>query len=178
MLDSKYDIEGKGYVYPKWLLKNSSSSLFGSKETLMKNYRVEHQSWSLEIFERIQTSIKKYQKNYYYTLNGIEYRVQGYEPQCLDYLINIELIDPRDIILRHIDGRPTIKYFDGANNKFRIYHPDIFIKSQNRIIEVKSEWTYSSEIEEINYKKQGCIESGYKINVYVMNDKGDLLFIQ
>ena len=141
------------------------------KQTWLKNWGTERPMQNPKLHDRMSKSSKKRKP---YTLNGIVYKVQGYEPQCLDYLLNIEKIDPTDIILRHCDGKPTVKYFDTLQNKNRIYFPDIFIKSQNRIIEVKSirtyEWGKINNLEKIS----ACLNLGYLANIYVMNGDSSL----
>ena len=48
-----------------------------------------------------------------------------------------------------------------------VYFPDFYIKSENKIIEVKSEWTlqlYRAHVEE---KAKATIHSGYKFEIWV-----------
>jgi hypothetical protein len=55
---------------------------------------------------------------------------------------------------------PEIWYYTNDTKKHR-YFPDIFIPSQNLIIEVKSTWTYVKAAESLPLKKQACIDKGY-----------------
>jgi hypothetical protein len=92
--------------------------------------------------------------------NVIKY--QGYENLALDELV--ELYDEEDIY----SGRskvPTITYY--IDNVKHVYFPDFYIKSENKIIEVKSEWTlqlYRANVEE---KGKATIQSGYKFEIWV-----------
>ena len=142
------------------------------KQTNLKNHGVEYPMQNQEIFEKTIKKSKSF-KEYIFPSGKIA-KVQGYEPQALNYLINIELIKEEDIALRAIEGKPTIKYIE--NNKERFYFPDIFIKSQNRIIEVKSEWTFKEEWRKnVHLKLEACKNLGYKADLYVMNFTGEVL---
>lgn len=60
---------------------------------------------------------------------------------ALDELINI--FEENDIITKRTQ-MPIITY--ELNNKNYRYYPDIWIKSLNKIIEVKSSWTYQRDL--------------------------------
>jgi predicted nuclease of restriction endonuclease-like RecB superfamily len=89
-------------------------------------------------------------------------KYQGYENLALDELV--KLYDEEDIKI----GRsvvPTIIYH--IDNVKHVYFPDFYIKSENKIIEVKSEWTlqlYRAHVEE---KAKATIHSGYKFEIWV-----------
>lgn len=143
------------------------------KETWLRKYGVDHPMKSIEVYEKQLKSgnLKKHK----IILDNVEYNLSGYEPQCLEYLINIENIDPKDIALLKKDGMPSITYF--FNNKNRFYFPDIYIKSQNRIIEVKSGYTYFKNLEKNLAKKSSCVSNGYKFNFYILNRNGTIFNI-
>lgn len=168
---SKTNLEKYGSVSPF----GSKEIQAKSKETLMRNYGVNYPMQNAESMEKQQIAMGEYRRYYYVEINNTSQRLQGYEPQCLKYLLSIENIKEDDIAIRKKDGKPSVSYFDEIKNKFRVYHPDMFIKSQNRIIEVKSEYTYESEKEEISFKVKGCLKHGFSVSIYVMNDKGGLL---
>lgn len=91
--------------------------------------------------------------------SGRVVNTQGYENMVLDDLLKI--YDESDIFvgaseIRNQIGR--IKYtFDG---KIRSYYPDIYIKSINLIIEVKSEYTFNQHREINLAKEKACLEAG------------------
>lgn len=145
-----------------------------SKQSYKEKTGFDYNMENPEVIEKILESTHKYK---IYILNNKEYKIQGYEPQCLDYLINIEKIDQKDIILKSKEGKPTIKYLKSLNNKMSSYFPDIYIKSQNRIVEVKSIWTYNYNKKTNDEKLQACKDSGYNANIYIMNKSGSLLEI-
>lgn len=63
------------------------------------------------------------------------------------------------------------------NEKDRIYLPDIYIKPENRIIEVKSEYTYNLELEKNLLKKEACIKSNLSFEFWIIDSKGKLIEI-
>jgi hypothetical protein len=58
------------------------------------------------------------------------------------------------------------------DNKNHIYYPDIYIPDQNRIIEVKSVWTYNLDINKILYKaREVSINHIFELWIYDSNKK-------
>ncbi len=110
--------------------------------------------------------------------SGRETTVQGYEGFCIDDLINNENIDENDIcneisFKNDPQKMPEIWYdFDG---KRRRYYPDIFIPSQNRIIEVKSEYIFELHREMNIAKAEACLEAGYNYEFRFYDRDGELL---
>lgn len=92
--------------------------------------------------------------------------IQGYEGRCLDILLDI--YEENDI---HVERDvPVIKYFDNKDNKHRKHYPDIFISSENMIIEVKS--TYIKSItKNLMEKYFAAKEQGYSYEIWVFDDK-------
>jgi hypothetical protein len=93
-------------------------------------------------------------------------RVQGYEPFALDDLLKIynenEIITSRKYI-------PKFEYL--LNNNKHYYFPDIYIPKDNKIIEVKSDFTITLNPNIIILKKDACIASGYFYEIWVYNSK-------
>jgi hypothetical protein len=90
-------------------------------------------------------------------------KVQGYENLALDTLIT--QFKEEDIVV----GKayvPTIEYV--INEKRHVYFPDIYIPSENKIIEVKSEWSlkYPTHVDE---KAQATVLDGYTYEIWVYN---------
>jgi hypothetical protein len=92
-------------------------------------------------------------------------KVQGYEPFALNELMQKELIHEDDIFVG-THNVPTIWYCDEKLIKHRHY-VDIFIKSQNRCIEVKSK-----KKDNIFVKQNAAKELGYKYDIFVFDCKG------
>jgi hypothetical protein len=91
----------------------------------------------------------------------------------LDELLQKENILDEDIITSRSQV-PTIWYLD-ANDKKHRYYVDVFIPSQNRMIECKSTWTMKKGIEKDNIylKQQACKDAGYFCEIWVYNSKGE-----
>jgi len=87
-------------------------------------------------------------------------KVQGYEPQVLTELLNI--FDETDIFISVKDINKEIGLIKYCfNDKEHIYYPDIYIKSINTIIEVKSQWTFEQHKEKNLAKQKACLEQGF-----------------
>jgi hypothetical protein len=136
------------------------------KQTCLERYGVEYSSQSQEIQEKTQKNAKKYKE---YTMpSGTIRKVQGYEPFALDELI--KLYDESDIITDRKEI-PRITY--NINDKKRYYFPDIYISTQNKIIEVKSTWTYKSKQDSIEEKASATKSAGYIYEIWIYDSKGN-----
>jgi hypothetical protein len=95
--------------------------------------------------------------------------VQGYEPFALDILIKTytetEILTDREFV-------PNIPYI--FNSKKCIYFPDIFISKDNKIIEVKSTWTYKCKGDKIKEKAEAVKSLGYEYEIWIFDDKRNL----
>ena len=107
--------------------------------TCIEKYGVVHNSHDPAIFAKQQKrSIKKF------TLpSGTVVFIQGYEGRVIQQLLEQGYTED-DLVLTN---RPTFKYFwsnnDGyGDDNWHVYHPDIVIPKERRVIEVKSRWTY------------------------------------
>ena len=181
MLD-KYGVE-----YPsqnKTIIKNR-------KETCLKKYGVENIFQSKEIIEKIKkTNIIKYGVEHptqnpdiadkaftnsylskiYLMPSGKEIKYQGYENFALNEIINNN-IKEYDIITG-CNNVPK-NYYTDENGKKHFHFVDIFIKSQNKCIEVKSTWTLSLKKDNIFLKQKFAKEKGYEYEIWVFNKKGE-----
>jgi hypothetical protein len=135
-------------------------------ETNIKKYGVPHHSQNSEIAENmLKTSYNKKQ----YTLpSGKIITYQGYENFALDELLFEENINEDDIITER-NNVPEIWYND-ENNKRHRHYVDIYIKSQNRCIEVKSTWTNQKK-NNVLEKKNAAESLGYKYDLWIYDKK-------
>ena len=93
-------------------------------------------------------------------------KYQGYEDKALDELV--QLYEEDDICI----GRANIPSIDyHIDDKKHVYFPDFYIKSENKIIEVKSEWTIQLKRGNIEEKALATIKEGYKYEIWVYSDK-------
>lgn len=106
--------------------------------------------------------------------------VRGYEPQAIELIVKSKLAKARDL---QVTAIPYVKYrFKGGWHR---YHPDILIKRQNRVVEVKSVATLGikhngtffkgnaqSLFAKTKAKRLGCIAEGFKFSLLLMNEDG------
>ena len=107
--------------------------------------------------------------------------VRGYEPQAIEFIIKSKLAKAKDL---QVSGIPYVKYvYREAEHR---YHPDILVKSQNRIVEVKSLGTLGvvkssgrfklDEIElfeKTKAKRLGCLNAGFKFTLMLIDKNGN-----
>lgn len=155
------------------------------KETCIKNFGVDHQMKSPIILEQIKTTnLIKYgtensmqnkevhAKKVANSKNKKEYKSPSGIVHILESSCEIRAMEELHTIYQDNDiqtgkNAPVIKY----NNKY--YFPDIYIKSINKIIEVKSEYTYKSFLKETYDKAKACIDAGYDFDLWIYIDKSD-----
>ena len=99
--------------------------------------------------------------------------MEGYEPQCLNDLIHNEGICEKDIITDRMKV-PEIWWEDEDGVRHRHY-VDIFIISQNKCIEVKSDFILKERTKGPYKKQKAGKKLGYKYEIRVYNEKGDLI---
>ena len=100
--------------------------------------------------------------------------LQGYEPKAMDFLL--KNYSESDLFTKNSDIEKLIgkfSYFDDDMKEHR-YYPDIYIKSENRIIEVKSDFTYELDIAKNEKKKESVINRNIKFNFLIIFSNGDI----
>jgi len=152
---NKTNLERYGHISP-WGNIDIQNKV---KATMLERYGVEHGLQNVEIFEmamRNQVQVRYKYKDMTMP-SGKIIKYQGYEGFVIQYLLDAGITED-DLALERI-GVPTITYeYDG---KSRRYYPDIYIKSKNMLIEVKSTWTYDREIEKNIAKHKASKDVGY-----------------
>ena len=98
--------------------------------------------------------------------SGKSVKVQGYEHIALDELVKTYKEDSSLVGRSNI---PTIDYY--INDTKHVYFPDFFIKSENKVIEIKSKWTIQLIRGNVEEKALATIKAGYKYEIWVYNDK-------
>lgn len=151
--------------------KYGNKCVFGSeyfknktKETLLEEYGVSHNSQMSSMREKQIKSLFAHKE--YSFPSGKKSFVQGYENIALDDLL--KTYDENDIFVgdKEIEDQIGIIWYSFENNKHR-YYPDIYIKSENKIIEVKSEYTYMQNKNKNIAKKNACIEMGFNFEFVI-----------
>jgi len=155
----------------EWYVQ-SDDFKFKFKETMLKKYGVEQVMHYTPSFEKsINTSYKK--KIYIFPSGRVE-KIQGYEGFAINDLLNSGYSED-DIVVsnREIEKYTgTIWYYDKYENKKKKYYPDLYLISENKIIEVKCEYTYNSGYSRNILKKQSCLEIGLSFNFWVYDKNG------
>jgi hypothetical protein len=130
-----------------------------TKKTYLERIGFEWNSKSPEHFK------KQMRYKLYKLPSGKIAKLQGYEHVIVDRLLNE--YKEEDLLLGCTET-PTIKYYDDIKNKWRIYYPDILIKSKNLIIEVKSQYTYNFHKEINKLKELAVLEAGYDFEMIIL----------
>jgi hypothetical protein len=139
-----------------------------SKATIIERYGVEN---AMQVPEILAKHSRKRYRRKNVTIGGIEFSLQGYEPQAVKYLIERYGVDPA--ILK---GRvPSIHY--SHDGKHRRYIPDFVV--DDLLIEVKSPYTAGMEgsvalRDQMEAKLSGARDAGYNTLLMVMNKDGSL----
>lgn len=106
-------------------------------------------------------------------------RVQGFEPQGLSHMVNNMGYDPDDLVVESEGGVPTVEY--KIRTRRRRYYPDVYVKSDNAIVEIKSTYTLGlgkTKKHKQNWsmtcaKARACHEAGYKFALLLMDMQGN-----
>lgn len=135
------------------------------KTTNLKKYGVENPSQSPEIaIKKLKNSHLK--KEFVFPSGQVGY-VQGYETFVLNELL--KSYDENELVVNP-SKMPAIWYIGVDGEKHR-YFPDIFIPHENKIVEVKSDYTFKICLETNLLKKQRCLELGYVFEFKIFNSK-------
>ena len=138
---------------------------------MFKKYGETNVSKVPEVMDKILKNSKKGKD--YQLPSGKIIHLQGYEPRAYDFLLYYEKLTEDQIISNRKDV-PKIYWKDNENKEHR-YFVDFYIPIQNRLIEVKSDYLYYRDMEEIFAKRDACIQNGYLFDIYVFNEKEFLM---
>jgi hypothetical protein len=123
-----------------------------------------------------EKSIKSsYRRKEFILPSGERIYLQGYEIGAIKILL--EEFDEKDIATGKKLIKETGEFNYNHHGKERFYFPDFYIRSEKIVIEVKSEYTYQSMIEENLLKRDSVLSKGYQFNFWIM-DKEKLLRIE
>jgi len=141
------------------------------RKTNIQKYGVEHVMQHPLIQKKNQASC--FSTKQYILPSGSTISYQGYEKFALDELINEDDVDENDIITDP-EYVPEIWYRDREGKKHR-YYTDIFIVSQHKCIEVKSQFTFQLNQYTIFRKHEAVKAAGYESELRVYDKKGTLI---
>ena len=95
--------------------------------------------------------------------------VQGYEPLALNILVK-NGYQSQDLVIG-ANEVPEIWYTkDGKSHR---YYCDIYIPKENKIIEVKSEWTVQKETGNVEEKAVAAKNDGFEYEIWVLDKNGN-----
>lgn len=157
-------------------VENDNLQKYGNKNFILSNegknlmierYGEPYAMQNAEIFEKAQKTARSRKK---FTFpSGREVFVQGYEPFALRDLIE-EGVNEDDIIV--CKDIPKVLYF--YEDKKRRYYTDIYIKSKDLMIEIKSTYTLEMEIDK-NIAKFQAAAKLHNFELWVYSDKGIII---
>ncbi len=154
-----------------------------SAETCMKNYGVDNPWKSRDVIDKIQDTQRKkyggklflqtdkcmeskYKKKRYVCPSGRVIMVQGYGGRALDILY--KEYSETDILFSTEITTAVGEFWYKMGGKMHRYFPDIYIKSINTIIEVKSSYTFKADLIMNVLKRKCCIMSGINFEFMVL----------
>lgn len=143
-----------------------------ARATCLARYGVENPMQRPEVQARQQ----QYKRKVGTWPSGKEYTYQGFENMGINTLLSSGLTEDQ-IVISNPTVIPTITYFNPVKNKDCRYYPDIFIPHENRLIEIKSEYTMRAQKEENMAKQYASTISGFTHEIWVYSRKGELLEI-
>jgi len=110
---------------------------------------------------------KRFSKKPFTFPSGRVVYVQGSEDKALGILIQdyreSDILVEDDRIARQI-GKI---YYKGLDGKTHRYIPDIYIMSERKIIEVKSQFTFKIHEKTNRLKERACLEAGYRFEFMI-----------
>jgi hypothetical protein len=147
---------------------NKNALLKKRETTMMSLYGVKYWIQDSDNFSKLL----RYKKTSYktITINDEDYVLQGYEDYVLlEILIKKYKFD--DILISKKDIEKQIgKIFYDYNNKKHRYFPDFYTISNNTVYEVKSNYTYQTDLEINNLKRDSCLCSGFNFEFIIINN--------
>ena len=145
----------------KYGVKHATQSIIflqKREQTWLNKYGVNNPTQNAEISEKT----KKYKQKEFIFPDNVIINVQGYEHWALEELVNQGFTS--NTIITSRTQVPEIWYFNGKNHR---YFVDIYLPDINKMIEVKSTWTFKLNNELIIKKAQECIKQGHDYEIWI-----------
>lgn len=162
-------------------MRNHGTRAFGPiihekcKKSMIERYGHEYPAQVAKFLDKAQKT--RFSPKIYTFPSGRIESVMGYEPECLDLLLS-EGYHEDDIVVGNINV-PRIMYDVKGSPRSHRYYMDIYIKSEDRAIEVKCCYTYfcAPKINKAKWLTTSKICKG-GITVYVFEKHARLLAIK
>ena len=171
-LGSKYNCTQRTIKY--WLYKwgirlrtMSEATKQGAvtrKHQCLEKYGVEHMMQVPSIFEERSKQLYKYKS---VTIEGVLFKVQGFEPQGIQYLLDSGILVNS---IKHGKDVPRVKYVYNTSNK--VYYPDLFVEQNNTIYEIKCKYTYEQHKKRNIAKAKATASIGYRHITLIYDNRG------
>ena len=167
----------------------ASEELFSKmKNTNIEKYGVEYYSSTNDWYDRcVKTALERYGKEWvskvdninskqqsggysYYDFefpSGKVARVQGYEPKVLTKLVIDYNEDDIIVGVQNIINEIGFFHYDYEGKTHR-YYPDIYIKSENKVIEVKSTYTFNKEKDKNLLKRESVLNKNINFKFIIL----------
>lgn len=117
-------------------------------------------------------------KEYIFPDSGNKIGIRGYEGSVLDILL--QTYSEKELVIHDDWSDYQIQRFTYESvDRKRVYYPDIYIPSENLIIEVKSEWWWNGKLDPRYYsrlvnnlrKRESVIKEGYRFQLWLFETK-------
>jgi hypothetical protein len=146
-------------------------------QTCLEKYGVMHHIQDPDVKEKMEK--KRYKLKTFTMPSGKVINCRGYEPFAIQRLLE-EGVDEIDIYLEHDIAKssafPKFMYeFRGSTHR---YFPDIYDASNDKFIEVKSEYTNTYDPEKILAKIESVKKNNYDIEIWIFSKTGELLSVR
>ncbi len=133
------------------------------KKTLYTRYGVCHISQCSSTIDK-----NMFRRKQYIFPSGKYVFVQGYEIYTLDMLLKYHAEDDIIIGAKNIERFSGKLFYIGANKKKHRYFPDIYVKSENKIYEVKSTYTLKADWVQNELKRFAALDAGLNFEYFVV----------
>ena len=139
-------------------------------QTCLSNHGVKHPAQNAEICNKMTETSNRFKD--VETPSGKIIKLEGYEGYAYNILLNT--YKEEEIIHSRVDV-PEI-WWKGEDNTDHRYYTDFYIPKDNLLVEVKSKRTFEIDLDrKLKYLFNQCIEKGYKMEVWILSPKGELI---
>lgn len=111
---------------------------------------------------------KRFFKKSYRMPSGKIVHIQGSEDKAITILL--QKYRESDLIIEDepIERSVGTIFYKGIDGKTHRYYPDIYIRSENMIIEVKSSYTYRIHEKTNKLKEAACLSAGFRFKFMII----------
>lgn len=101
--------------------------------------------------------------------SGRTVKFQGFEDLAINWLLKTH--DEDDIVIGRKEIHDCIGqiFYIGLDGREHEYFPDIYVKSENKLIDAKCQFTYDAHKDVNELKRRACLEKGFKFEFMIMN---------